>query len=228
MVLLAAALSVLVGGPLLARAEKGALDETRGEATIDWGQGTVTASAGAAADFHLPSADVARPGAVRRARAAALTKLRGALAELPLGADRQLSAAAIERALLRARTIDIDYQSNGGALVKLSVDFSAWIEGGPRGKNPDAGPSPAEDSAGAVPVLAVSSMRLAGSPLIKVAGKEVAAGAARYRLGTPPATLGALRAKVERGGKLSIEGDSQLADRLAAAVVLIYVQKVVR
>jgi hypothetical protein len=234
LVFLAAAMVLLAGAPLLARADKSALDEIRGEATIDWSAGTVTASGGAAADFRMPSPEAARPGALRRARAQALAKLKTALPELPLGGDRQLSAAAVGRALAKARTAAIEYQSNGGAVVKLSVHFGDWIDTAPAAsKSPDAAPLAKTDSAvpaDGAPVLSVSAMRLTGSPLIKVGRKEVAAGAARYRLGTPPATARAVRAKLERGGKLSIdsEANGELAERLAAAVVLIYVQKVLR
>src|SRR5262245_46137586 len=62
-----------------------ALRETRKGVEIDWSEGTLTASGGAAADLRMPSAELARPGAVRRARSVALAKLRAALAELPLG-----------------------------------------------------------------------------------------------------------------------------------------------
>src|SRR5436190_13773130 len=47
-------------------------DRRAGGVEIDWAEGTLTATGGAAADLRMPSADVARPGAVRRARAAAL------------------------------------------------------------------------------------------------------------------------------------------------------------
>ena len=55
------------------------------EAEIDWSAGTITAQAGAAADIRMPGPDAARPGAERRARAAAEEKLRAALHEIVPG-----------------------------------------------------------------------------------------------------------------------------------------------
>src|SRR5206468_8800946 len=111
---LAAGLSAAAGA-----AAADPLHETRGGAEIDWGEGTLTAQGGAAADLRMPSAEVARPGSLRRARAAALGKLRAALVELPLGGGRSLTPDAIDRALGRARTVGVDYQSNGGAVARV-------------------------------------------------------------------------------------------------------------
>ena len=74
--------------------------------------------AGAAPDLRMPSADVARAGAVRHAEAAARARLAGALAALPLGGGRKPTAEAVERAVGRARLSQTDYQSNGGAMVR--------------------------------------------------------------------------------------------------------------
>ncbi len=110
-----------------APAGAGALEETRGSVTIDWGEGTVTARAGAAGDVRMPSADLARPGAERRARAAALGQLKDALATLPLGGGRTLPADAVDRALGRAETLDVQYQTNGGAVVRMRAHFGDWL-----------------------------------------------------------------------------------------------------
>src|SRR5215471_14191788 len=76
----------------------GPLREAHAGVTIDWADGTLASSGGAAADLRMPGAELARPGAVRRAREVALTKLRAALVDLPLGGGRTLAPPAIERA----------------------------------------------------------------------------------------------------------------------------------
>src|ERR1700733_4627179 len=58
------------------------LVETHEGVTVDWRAGTLSAAGGAAADLRMPSVDLARPGAERRARAAATAKLRVALGAL--------------------------------------------------------------------------------------------------------------------------------------------------
>src|SRR5207244_11190492 len=83
----------------------------------------VSAHGGAAADFHMPSADAARPGAERRARAAAEAKLRAALQALPLGGRRKLVGADLDAALASAQAARVDYQSNGGALLTPHLMF---------------------------------------------------------------------------------------------------------
>src|SRR5579863_4712594 len=90
------------------------LVDTHEGVTVDWRAGTLSASGGAAADLRMPSVDLARPGAERRARAAATAKLRTALGSLPVGAGHKLDPDRIDRALNRARTADVQYQSNGG------------------------------------------------------------------------------------------------------------------
>jgi hypothetical protein len=199
----------------LASAEPSAasdLVETRDGVTIDWRAGTLTATGGAAADLRMPSVDLARPGAERRARAAALARLRGALAALPAGGGRKLDPDRIDRALGRARAKDVQYQSNGGAVVRMEVGFTDWLD------DPAAGPT----------VVSVREARLAASPRAVVGGQEIAVGAASYRTGAPPADAGARAAKADHAGRLVIEGGSELAAKLARGAALIYVQKVLR
>jgi len=196
-----------------------ALLDKRGGVTIDWAAGTVAAQAGAAADLRMPSADLARPGAERRARAAALEKLRTALSTLPLGGDRTLASDAVERALGKARVGALDYQSNGGVLVRLEVRFADWL--------PPASP-PVESAETPSATIAVSNAHLAASPVAKVGKHEVIVGAATYRLGSPPASARAISARADRAGRLSMLGDEKLAQKLAGAVVVIYVEKVNR
>jgi hypothetical protein len=212
---LAAWLSLALGaGAALARgdeaADGGALRENRGGVAIDWQAGTLAATAGAAADLRMPSVDLARPGAERRAHAAALAKLKGALAALPLGGGRTLDTAAIDRALGRARAVDTQYQSNGGAVVRLEVRFADWIE----------------QSAPAAVTLSAAAMPLGAAPAARVGGREISLGAATFRLGAAPPGSHVVAARADRAGRLVIDGGAELAAKLAGAAALIYVQKV--
>ena len=188
------------------------LVETREGVTIDWRAGTLAATGGAAADLRMPSVDLARPGAERRARAAAIAKLRAALAVLPAGGGRKLDPDRVDRALGRARATDTQYQSNGGAVVRMEVGFADWLE----------------DPAAAPTTLSVREAHLAASPRAIVGGQEIALGAATYRNGAPPADAGARPARVDHSGRLAIEGGAELAAKLARGPAVIYVQKVLR
>ena len=196
----------------LASAQSGPPDlvETHDGVTIDWRAGTLSASGGAAADLRMPSVDLSRPGAERRAHAAALAKLRSALVALPLGGGRTLDAAGIDRALGHARTVDTQYQSNGGAVVRLEVRFADWIER----SDPIA------------VTLTAAAMPLAAAPAARVGGREIDLGAATFRLGAAPPGSHAVAARADRAGNLAIEGGGELAAKLAGAVALIYVQRV--
>jgi hypothetical protein len=212
-----AAVVVLALTGLAARAEDAALVERRDGVEIDWRAGTLTASGGAAADLHMPGADLARAGSVRRAEAAAREHLEHALAALPLGGDRKLPAAAAARAVAHARTTATDYQSNGGALVRVTIRFADWLD-----------PPPAEGAPVAI-TLSVPAMRLGASPLAKIGDAERPLGAAVYRVGTPPADARAVAAKVDHGGRLVIEAKhAPAADKLAAGTAVIYVGKVLK
>jgi hypothetical protein len=203
----------LTGGA--ARAESGALVERHDGVEIDWAEGTVTVVGGAAADLRMPSADVARAGAVRRAEAAARARLADALAVVPLGGGRKPASEDVQRAVRRARLSQSDYQSNGGAVVRVTARFVDWLE------SPPAAPTL---------VLAVASAHLAAAPAVKVGGREVNVGAASYRVGAPPRDAKAVTAKVERGGRVVVEGQKggDLAERLARGTALIYVEKVLK
>ena len=193
------------------------LVERREGVDVDWAAGTLTASGGAAADLRMPSADVARAGSVRRAEAVARERLGRALVELPLGGDRKLAAAAAARALARARTTGTDLQSNGGALVRVTVRFGDWLE------------RPSPDAEPVALTLVVAAMHLGASPLTKVGDAERALGAAVYRLGAPPAGARALPAKLDRAGRLVLDAKrAPPADKLAESTALIYVGKVLK
>ena len=188
------------------------LVDTHEGVTVDWRAGTLAASAGAAADLRMPSVDLARPGAERRARAAATAKLRNALGALPAGGGHKLDPDRIDRALNRARTADVQYQSNGGAVVRMEVGFADWLE----------------DPAAPTTTLAVRETHLIAAPRAVVGGQEFSIGAATYRFGSPPADAGARAARVDHSGRLVLEGGAELAAKLARGVALIYVQKVLR
>jgi hypothetical protein len=198
-------------------ASPAALVERRDGVEIDWGAGTLTAAGGAAADLHMPSAEIARAGSVRRAEAAARARLGRALASLPLGGDRKLPAAAAERALAHARTTATEYQSNGGALVRVTVRFGDWLE------------APPAEGAPVALTLTVPAMHLGASPLAKIGDAERALGAAVYRLGAAPGAARAIPAKLDRAGRLVIEpAHAPAAEKLASGAALIYVGKVLR
>jgi hypothetical protein len=190
----------------------GELKTTREGVTVDWSAGTLSAGGGAAADLRMPSVDLARPGADRRARAAALAKLRAALETLPLGGGRKLDAAHVDRALGRAKVADVQYQSNGGAVVRLELSFADWL---------DAASPPSV-------TLSAPAAHLVAAPAARVAGREVTLGAATYKVGAAPADAHAHPAKVDHAGHLTVEGDAELAEKLAHGVAVIYVGKVLR
>ncbi len=197
---------------------------THGGVTVDWQDGTLAATGGAAGDLRMPSVELARPGAERRARAAAEAKLRAALLALPLGGGQTLKGAEIDRALARARATDTQYQSNGGAVVRLQVRFGDWLDPKP----PSAEAKGQGEGAAPVATLTVHTMRLAAAPTAKIGGRDVRLGAATYRLGPAPADASALAAKAEHGDRLVLTAGVDLAARLARGVVLIYVQKVAK
>ena len=188
------------------------LVDTHEGVTVDWRAGTLSASGGAASDLRMPSVDLARPGAERRARAAATAKLRTALGSLPLGGGHKLDPDRIDRALNRARTADVQYQSNGGAVIRMEVGFADWLE----------------DPGAPTTTLAVREAHLVAAPRAVVGGQEISLGAATYRVGSPPADASARPARLDHSGRLVIEGGPDLAAKLARGVALIYVQKVLR
>ncbi len=180
--------------------------------TVDWHAGTLSASGGAAADLRMPSVDLARPGAERRARAAAAAKLRAGLGALPAGGGHRLDPDRIDRALNKARATDVQYQSNGGAVIRMEVGFADWLD----------------DPGAPTTALAVREAHLGAAPRAVVGGQEISLGAATYRVGSPPPDAGARAAHLDHSGRLVIEGGADLAAKLARGVALIYVQKVLR
>jgi hypothetical protein len=205
--------ALIVAAPAPVVADSTPLRDSVAGADVSWDKGTLSVSAGAAADLRMPSVDLARPGAERRALATGQTKLRAALAALPLGQGHKLTAPEIDRAVGRARSIDVQYQSNGGAVVRVEVKFGDWLE---------APPEPP-----AVLALAVKSTRLGAAPTARVGGRDVRIGAATYVMGDA-APKNVVDAKVDKEGRLVLAGDTALVDKLARGAVLIYVGKVLR
>jgi hypothetical protein len=219
----AAVLAALaLAGGLAAAASPASLTDTRDGVEIDWAVGTLTAPGGSAADLRMPSADVARAGAVRRAEATARTLLGRVLADLPLGGGRKLTDAQVTRAVGRARASRTEYQSNGGALVWLTARFGDWDDPAPEG------------AATPAIVLNVPSAHLAAAPVVRLGdgkdAQEASPGAAVYRTGEPPRDVAALAAKVDRAGRLVVDKGrgAELARRLARGTAVIYVGKVLK
>ena len=190
-----------------------ALKQTLAGAAVDWEAGTISATGGAAADLRMPSVDLSRPGAQRRAHATAVAKLRGALTTLPLGSGNKLTAPEIDRAVGRARDVDVQYQSNGGAIVRVEIRFGDWLE------------TPSAPDAFAV---AVASMHLSAAPTARVGKRDVRVGAAVYRVADGKAAKNVADGRVDKDGRLVLAGDAQLPDRLARGQVIIYVGKLQR
>jgi hypothetical protein len=207
----AGAVLTLVTAALLAvgaQARPDGLVRAVGGAEVDWSEGTVTTSAGAAADLRMPSADVARPGAERRAKAAALEKLRAALKALPVNSGEKLDASLIENALAHAQITRREYQSNGGVVLWAAVRFADLATPGK--------PAPAL-------VLSVPNMPFELAPQLNSAGnKQARVAYATYRQGKPAGD--AILVQRDKKGRLVLPEDAGL-DQFADAPVAIYVHK---
>jgi hypothetical protein len=204
----------VVSAAAAARAEHGdALKQTLAGAAVDWEAGTIAVSGGAAADLRMPSVDLSRPGALRRAHAAAVARLRAALGSLPLGSGNKLTGPEIERALARARDVDVQYTSNGGAIVRVEIRFGDWLE------KPNA-----QDGF----AVAVPSMHLSAAPTARIGKRDVRVGAAVYRVADGKGVKNVTDGKIDKDGRLVLAGDAQLPERLAGGQVIIYVGKLQR
>jgi hypothetical protein len=196
---------------ILLAASPTTLISTVGEVEVDHGQGTVTARAGAAADIRMPSPNAARPGAERRAQAAADERLRDALRALMKKEGEALAAPAVDAALAKAVTSRTEYQSNGGVFLWRQVSFADFSGG-------KAGSSPAL-------TLSVPAMPARIVPTVKIGDQKVFPAYVVLRRESPGKE--ALAAKWDKKtSTLSIAGaDPALRDKLAGAVVAIYVGK---
>jgi hypothetical protein len=199
--------------------------EEKSGVTVDWRRGAIAATAGAAGDHRMPSADAARPGAERRARAAARARIAEALRALPLGGGRHLDEAAVDRAANRARATSVEYQSNGGALVRMEIAFGDWVEAKPE---VSAAGSGADDGQPApVPIL-LPQGHLAAAPVVVVGGREVVLGGARYSTTAGmPTGIQPLAVHADKQGRLLVDEGGK-PQELAGRQAVIYVQKILR
>ena len=168
---------------------------------VDWSAGAITAQAGAAADIRMPGPSAARPGAERRARAAAEEKLRVALREL--GQGKKLEDKAAQATVSR-----VEYQSNGGVVMWLAVRFADLVPAKPASVS-----------------LKVASMPFVLAPVVVAGGKTAATAVATYR----PASdcpKDALPARRDGAGRLVLsDAGAGLVDSLAGQAVVIYLEK---
>jgi hypothetical protein len=225
-VLLLLGISTAAGAPRLEVGDP--LLEKRADGIVDWRSGVLTTEAGAAADLRMPSAAIARAGSERRARAAARTRLVALLESLPAGPGRRLEPAAIDRAVSRATIEGIEYQSNGGTVLRMRCNFGDWAVAAPATK-PE--PQPATATAtGPVHELSIAlpEARLQAIPALVVAGKPLGIWAARYR---PAASLAAgmhpISAHVDRAGRIVLDGRLP-PEEIGNPAVIIYFQRLTK
>lgn len=186
----------------VAQAQPGSFGRRVGDAEIDWTAAILTAQGGAAAELRMPGPNAARPGAERRARAAAEEKLRST--------TEKLLGKAVDGPIVgeRATVARIEYQSNGGVVLWLALRLS------------DVVIAPAAGVA-----LRVSSMPFVAQPTLAAGGKRVTLGLATYRPAAE-APADAVLVRAERDGALALSGkDGKLVESLAGRAVVIYLEK---
>jgi hypothetical protein len=192
---------LLVATAATQAAEPAAFKRSVAGTEVDWSAGVITAQAGSAADIRMPGPNAARPGAERRARAAAEAKLQAALHEL--GLDKSIKDKAVPE---HAAVSKVEYQSNGGVVLWLGVRFTDLI--------------PAK---GAPKALKVASMPFEIVPMLVAGGKEARVASATYR----PASAcpkDATPVRRDEKGRLVLPS-SDLIDSLAGSAVVIYLEK---
>jgi hypothetical protein len=194
--LLLFALSALAQG-----ATPTAFKRTVAEVEVDWSTGAITAQAGSAADLHMPGPNAARPSAERRAHAAAEVKLVAALHEL--GLDKP-SRTAFDHATVSR----IEYQSNGGVVLWLSLRFSDLV------------PAKAAPRA-----LRMASMPFEIAPTLVAGGKDVRVAVATYRPAADCPKDALLVRRDEKGRLVLPAGPADLIDSFAGSAVVIYLEK---
>lgn len=225
--LVAAVLLVLGAGAGPRAAGDPFVQEAKG-VVVDWRHGTVSARGVAAADWRTPSAEMARAGAERRARNEGRSRLVEALRVLPLGGGRHLDAPAITRAVEHARTVHVDYQSNGGVVLQVEIAFGDWDDS-------LATKSTAADVAAplALPVATPLALRmaegsLAAAPALLVGTREVALASVSYApSGDLAADVRPLVVRADKKGRL-VADEKLNPDELAHRHAVIYVQKLLR
>jgi len=194
---------LLVLTALAQAAESAAFKRTVAGTEVDWSAGTITAQAGAAADIRMPGPNAARPGAERRARAAAEAKLLAALGEL--GLDKPSKDKTVQEHAAISR---IEYQSNGGVVLWLSIRFS------------DLAPAKAAPRA-----LRIASMPFEIAPTLAIEGQDERVAIATYR---PAAECPKDALQVRRDGKGRLVMPAtprETTDSFAGSAVVIYLEK---
>jgi hypothetical protein len=189
--------------PVLAHGkEAAAFKRTVAGAEVDWSAGTITAQAGAAADIRMPGPNTARPGAERRARAAAEEKLGAALAILVRG-----KTSGEKDVLKRATVSRTEYQSDGGVVLWLTLRFA------------DVAP------AKAAPItLKVATTSFEFAPVVIVSDREVPLAFATYR-SAADVPRDAIRVERDGKGHLVVPPGAAGVESLAGASVVIYLEK---
>ena len=151
----------------------------------------------------MPGPNAARPGAERRARAAAEAKLLAALSEL--GLDRPSKDKTVQEHATISR---IEYQSDGGVVLWLSFVFSTWCR-------PRAAPR----------ALQIASMPFEIAPTLAIEGQDVRVAIATYR---PAAECPKDAVQVRRDGKGRLvlpATPRETTDSFAGSAVVIYLEK---
>ena len=200
------AILLLVLTALVQAAEPAVFKRTVAGVEVDWSAGTITAQAGAAVDMRMPGPNAARPGAERRARAAAEVKLAAALLEL--GLERP---AKDKTALEQAAVSRIEYQSNGGVVLWLSLRFA------------DVAPTKA-----AARTLKAASAPFEFAPILAAGGKEVRVASATYLPNFPASACpkDAIPVRRDEKGRLVLPvAAADAIDSLAGSAVVIYLEK---
>ena len=194
---------LLVLTALAQAAESAAFKRTVAGTEVDWSAGTITAQAGAAADVRMPGPNAARPGAERRARAAAEAKLLAAMGEL--GLDRLSQDKTVQEHATISR---IEYQSNGGVVLWLSIRFS------------DLAPAKAAPRA-----LRIASMPFEIAPTLAIEGQDARAASATYRP-ADECPKDAVQVRRDGKGRLVLPATPrETTDSFAGSAVVIYLEK---
>jgi hypothetical protein len=197
------AILLLVLTALAQAAEPSTFKRTVAGVEVDWSAGSITAQTGAAADLRMPGPHAARPGAERRARAAAEVKLAAALGELGLD-----TAAKDKTAVDHAVVSRIEYQSNGGVVLWLSLRFA------------DVAPAKA-----APKPLRIEAAPFEFAPMLVAGGKEVRVASATYRAASA-CPKDAVPVRRDDKGRLVLPATpADLIDSLAGSAVVIYLGK---
>jgi hypothetical protein len=194
-------LPVLLLAPTLAHGkEPTAFKRMVAGAEVDWTAGTITARAGSAADIRMPGPNAARPGAERRARASAEEKLRAAARILAEG-------KSLDEAIKHATVTRIEYQSDGGVVLWLTLRFFDAVPAKP-----------------ATVSLKVAAMPFEFSPTIAGSGREARLGFATYR-GAADCQKDAVKVQRDARGRLILPAAAGSVGALAGAAVAICIEK---